>query len=339
MSGVSDCSLLRLFDQVPTGVVSRNPPGVKRKANDAVDDASSSKRINTAAASPASTAYEMQRDRLRAECESLLQLPIRPSVFCDALTSFRDDFAKTQQQEKERRRIRGRDDVATNPTSTVGSLGDERLKKLRYYLNNTGFDRSADQILFHEHFIQACLPLIYGVDWDRNSVRVMEEFDIVELKSEVLCMTPRRFGKSFAVAMFVASMMLAVPGIKQAVFSPGKRASTSLMKLVMKFLKNIPGALKRIAGQSDERLYVSARELADGVGVMSQHAKDLHTAADTSELCCFPSSTKGQLQTRAIHFMHIYIYYTSTHFGVPPLQQYGQCHTIRHHSSRSMPWI
>jgi hypothetical protein len=73
------------------------------------------------------------------------------------------------------------------------SQGDMRLRNINKTLNNLGVIRSADQILFHESFVAACLPHIYGPeDWSAHSVRVMQEHQMTDIKYEVLAMTPRR---------------------------------------------------------------------------------------------------------------------------------------------------
>jgi len=87
--------------------------------------------------------------------------------------------------------------------------------------------------------------------------------------------------------------MLAVPGVEIAVFSPCGRASNSMMKLVLKFATNIPGAMNRVVGRNHERMYMAARELAAGVGMNSVIAKNAQSLSTTSKLACFPSSTKG----------------------------------------------
>jgi hypothetical protein len=242
--------------------------------------------------------YECDRERMRTRLanESRLKFPRKPDQLIGAMEQFINSHNREQAQERARRCIRSRLDVASEPNPNAYCLGDQRLRKLRYYLNNMGLQRSPDQINFHAHFEQAILPLIYGDEWNQHSTRVMRELAITELKTEVLCMTPRRFGKSWAIAMFVLAAMLAVPGIKLAVFSPGSRASSSLMKLVLKFAKSIPGAAQRLCGGNKERLFIAARERAEGQGVQSNFSKDLQTQADTSELSCFPSSTKGQSQ-------------------------------------------
>jgi hypothetical protein len=58
----------------------------------------------------------------------------------------------------------------------------------------------------------------------------MKEFGITRIRFEVMILTPRRFGKTVSVAMFVLSMMLCLPGVRVCVFSTGKRASSGLMQ-------------------------------------------------------------------------------------------------------------
>lgn len=70
--------------------------------------------------------------------------------------------------------------------------GDLYLAKLTEMLDSwPGFTRSVDQRTFHDAFIKANLPKIYGKDWDSNCVRVMKQFDLKSIEYDVLCMTPR----------------------------------------------------------------------------------------------------------------------------------------------------
>ena len=65
------------------------------------------------------------------------------------------------------------------------------------------------------------------------------------IRYEVTAITPRRWGKTWAVAMYVLALMLAVPGIRVCVFSTGKRASSSLMEIITQFMGMIPGLNER----------------------------------------------------------------------------------------------
>ena len=148
--------------------------------------------------------------------------------------------------EDERQIKRRRIDCKTNVLykSCLGHkrmMGDECLKTLELALNSfKGIERSRDQVRFHTAFINACLPHIYGSQWTQRAAIVMAERNLTCIDSEVMCMTPRRFGKTWAVAMFVAGLLCSVPNIRIAIFSTGQRASSSLTDTIKDFLKKLP---------------------------------------------------------------------------------------------------
>lgn len=77
--------------------------------------------------------------------------------------------------------------------------GDNRLRKIRFYLDHVmlalEWHRSESQIAFHDSYIIACLPKIYGKEWEANQARVLKEFGINSITSLVLALTPRRWGR------------------------------------------------------------------------------------------------------------------------------------------------
>jgi hypothetical protein len=172
--------------------------------------------------------------------------------------------------------------------------GDKRLTTLRWTLNNIGLTRSTDQVIFHDQFTQACLPLLFGDEWNNHSVRIMQQENLTGISPEVLIMTPRRWGKSVSVSMFVLAMLLSCPGIRIAVFSTGRRASSNLMEMVMKYLKNIPDGESRIVKTNSEQLFISSAPLPEGLGPNSQAAKRLQTDPNTSVLLSFPCAIDGK---------------------------------------------
>lgn len=205
------------------------------------------------------------------------------------LEFFRDRIIKEEHDEHERKRIRTRYEISTDPLRDLrfGS-GDQRLKKLRELFNSFGLVPSIDQKNFLEWFTRACLPLIYKDEFQSNYARILEENNLKKIETEVLVCTPRRFGKTTAVALFVAALLLSVPGIKICVFSTGQRASGSLTKLVRSFLKFIPGASDRIVEQNQERISIAAKPLPAGYTMHSQLAKDMTIDPTTSTLFSFP---------------------------------------------------
>lgn len=64
-------------------------------------------------------------------------------------------------------------------------LGDIRLRKIKTQLNMFGVTRSQDQKRFHDAFILACLPKIYGdKEWNKYSERILRENKIQTIHYE-----------------------------------------------------------------------------------------------------------------------------------------------------------
>ena len=74
--------------------------------------------------------------------------------------------------------------------------GDERMMALRKTLNELGYERSKMQKTFHDSFIQAVALHLYKDDPDVDLESIMRLNNWEDLRQSVLCLTPRRFGKS-----------------------------------------------------------------------------------------------------------------------------------------------
>jgi len=120
------------------------------------------------------------------------------------------------------------------------NYGDVRLANCRYFMDHVkGYDRSEMQKQFHESFLQAVALHLYKDDpeVDMDKIKSMNEWP--NLKQQVLCLTPRRFGKTTAVAMFVAAYFLSVEKAQLCIFSTGKRASDAMLDKIHEFIKLI----------------------------------------------------------------------------------------------------
>lgn len=208
------------------------------------------------------------------------------------------------------RKLNLRDEISTNPNRTNSfCMGDIRLRQhmqtLDMFKMDIGgyVDRSDQQRLFHYWFTQALLPHFYGHhEWPLHAQRVLMSFThdsvpqgLMKVRPEVLVVTPRRYGKTWSIAMFVASVLLNVPGIKVAVFSTGHRASNWLMMKVAKFINDIEGGGERICRQNQEQLFVSPVALSKGKSVNSSEAKARQQMEGTSEFYSFPGSVNSKL--------------------------------------------
>jgi hypothetical protein len=149
-------------------------------------------------------------------------------------------------------------DRLANPVArdTVRMNGRERLAKVRHALNSYGLERSDMQKQFHEDMIGACARLIFKDDLEAELDDLLLELGVDELHSEFMAITPRRFGKTYSVAMFVVAMMFAVEGLEQAIFSTGRRASQKLLELVYRFLCKIPGMRESILKHNVETIWI-----------------------------------------------------------------------------------
>ena len=132
-------------------------------------------------------------------------------------------------------------------------LGDERVAAIRKVLTQMGLERSSIQVMFHEKFLQACAVHLYSEDVV-DLTTVMATHGWQHVKQSVLTLTPRRFGKTTSVAMFVAAYALCVSKSESCVFSTGKRASGKMLELIASLVNTVPGGASRIMKQNQVRL-------------------------------------------------------------------------------------
>ncbi len=130
--------------------------------------------------------------------------------------------------------------------------GDERMQAIRKTLNELGYERSKMQRQFHDRFIQAVALHLYKDDPDVDLESIMRMNGWNDLRQSVLCLTPRRFGKTTAVAMFVAAYAMCVPHSTQSIFSTGRRASQKLLQLIRDIIKKTPMASSIVKCNQEE---------------------------------------------------------------------------------------
>ena len=193
-------------------------------------------------------------------------------------------------------RLVSRKSYSTDPLRGVfNNRGDQRLRNIQRDLDSMGVVRTSTQKLFHYWFTQAVAETIYGDEWDSSATNVLKKFGLKEPEYTVMVMTPRRFGKTWSIAMFVLAVIANVPGVRVAVFSTGKRASGSLMEVIMGFLPRIALAQRRVCKFTNEELYLAEHPLPIGRGMNSHQARVEQSRMTTAKLHCYPSSVKGGL--------------------------------------------
>ena len=156
-------------------------------------------------------------------------------------------------------RPRKRSELGSSQYSSKSSLGDDRLRDIRDILENGyTWTRSNTQRQFHESFLNACVRFLYSQDSSPPDYReIMDANKWDDIRQQCLCMTPRRFGKTVAVGMFVGAIALVVPGSEQAIFSTGRRASNKLLELVNQLVGQVPGAADRVVKCNQETIWIA----------------------------------------------------------------------------------
>jgi hypothetical protein len=137
--------------------------------------------------------------------------------------------------------------------------GRQRLDDLINALNKLdtlGYRRSNQQRLFHKAFIGAFLKKIYGKDLYKDLPELLREYDLDELRTEVLVTTPRRFGKTFGTALFCAAVLCTLGGMEIAIYSTGRRASRKMLLLISKLVISLMGNTSCIKALNEEKLEV-----------------------------------------------------------------------------------
>lgn len=140
-------------------------------------------------------------------------------------------------------RIRSRAQRLSSVSGTAHRVtGEYRMATLNRVLDsfvdvgNKKLTRHKFQVHAHKQFQRAILPLLLKDDLDKMLERVLRENKWSDIKQQVLCVWPRRYGKTFSVAMFVVATAMSVEAIEQSIFSTGRRASKKLLELILKFL-------------------------------------------------------------------------------------------------------
>jgi hypothetical protein len=141
-----------------------------------------------------------------------------------------------------RSRIRTRVENTLEPDACTNELpGDRRLKNIYTDLDNTGYERSYLQTLFHDEVILCLLPHIFGEDWDACKTRLLKQFQKRHHNLYLCTIMGRRMGKTIALSMLVAATLLGVPNFRFCLISPTVEQSCWLLQDVKLFLLKLLG--------------------------------------------------------------------------------------------------
>lgn len=167
--------------------------------------------------------------------------------------------------------------------------GFTRLKKLRralVALDRGGWERSFHQRIFHELFITSVVRVLFKTDptgsFERSYPRLLETNSWRETYQEILISTPRRFGKTISVCLFVAALMYAAPCVEISIYSTCKRISQKLLRNCVKFLHTIHDVLR-------EPYMEYARKSMDEIEIIGPEGRN-----DYRKLNSYPSKVSAR---------------------------------------------
>ena len=90
-------------------------------------------------------------------------------------------------------------------------------------------------------------------------------------------MTPRRFGKTMSVGMFVAAYLYSVENAEICIFSTGRRASQKLLELIKQLIEKLTNGRERILKFNQEILNVSNYDGSPGASKLSSFPSNAKT--------------------------------------------------------------
>lgn len=124
----------------------------------------------------------------------------------------------------------------------------QRLRKALSALDRGGWERSYHQRLFHESFLNAVVRILFKTDppgfFSQSYPRLLELNSWTSINQEILVSTPRRFGKTISVCLFVAALLYSCPCLEISIYSTCKRISQKLLRNCIRFLEIIHDVLK-----------------------------------------------------------------------------------------------
>lgn len=132
--------------------------------------------------------------------------------------------------------------------------GTAQLAEMMRLLDCFGLQRSRVQKQLHNGMTGSVLQRMFCNDSDADMRLGMFTHQLKSCRQQFMAITPRRFGKTTAVAMFVAAFAMACSGSVTAIFSTGRRASNLLLQQIKSMLIAAPGGEERIVASNVETI-------------------------------------------------------------------------------------
>ena len=168
-------------------------------------------------------------------------------------------------------------------SGAISIEGDKILKKVQdIFHNGLGIKWSPVQLKIFKVAIDAVLPKIYGIHWDSSKTRVLKARGLDKVAQELMIQMARRNGKTYVIAGVSAALLLAVPGIKIAIFSVSERQS-KMLKVEID---------KRISAAFELGTHVTADDFTKKETNKEKWIYTMNATGTDQELGSYPGSVK-----------------------------------------------
>jgi hypothetical protein len=157
------------------------------------------------------------------------------SFFNRSLHYLNEEKNLYKKRERELLNISPLNEIYLNESLSKGECeGDVILKRIFKNLKELDkkWERTIQQVEFHNAFISALLPKLYGQSIFQHYNRLCREYKLGGLNPNILILAPRRIGKTMAVALFITAFLLSKPNAIVTIYSTGQRLSMNLLNLV-----------------------------------------------------------------------------------------------------------
>lgn len=185
------------------------------------------------------------------------------------------DVMRRAKNEKQKRQLYSLADSVCSLDSlglglvTEGEKRFERLISAVYEVCARNVDQHGEtitldpiQVEFIDKFCQSVASLVHKTDWAQCEYRFLKKHGLHRVTNNAMCLAPRRFGKTWAVVIFLAALLWTCPGIEIGVFSISQDISNEIVQWVRVFLSKMPNAQNRICNHSKGELQVCGEEAA-----------------------------------------------------------------------------
>ena len=137
----------------------------------------------------------------------------------------------------------------SNRLSTGLDRGHATMDAILYTLEkiDSTNPRSDDQVIVHQHILATLCPFVYGKDLYGNEDKIKSRYGFTCIETGVLFTAPRRFGKTWCLAMMIAVLFHCVRGIVISIISHSKLSSGNdlgILGKIMAILENQLGHQK-----------------------------------------------------------------------------------------------